>query len=183
MTTLGDELLSIKRRLAELERRAGDGMRTGVVSEVDATKGLARVELLGSDQGEPFKTGWIPWAEPSAGSNKTHNPPSVGQQVQISSESGDLHDAVIQGSLNSNAHGRPSGAGDEYVLASVGAARVAVSDGGDVLTLSVGGVSLTLTSAGVTITGGKVTHDGKDIGSTHTHGGVVAGLASTKPPN
>ena len=42
-------------------------------------------------------TGWIPWAEPAAGANKTHNPPSVGQQVQILSESGDLYDGGYSG--------------------------------------------------------------------------------------
>ena len=33
------------------------------------------------------------------------------------------------------------------------------------------------------VVGGTVTHDGKNIGSSHTHGGVLAGGASTAVPN
>ncbi|WPZ23109.1 phage baseplate assembly protein V [Sulfitobacter faviae] len=170
-----------RRRIAELERRLRSQSRIGVVTEVDAGNGTARVKLQDGDQ--PFLTGWIPWVEPSAGANKTHNPPSVGQQVQIASESGDLHDAVIQGSLNSDANGRPSGAGDEYVMLSVGAAKITVTGGGTAIVFSVGGYSLTLSSGGATNSGGALTHDGKDIGKTHTHGGVLSGPADTQPPN
>jgi hypothetical protein len=34
----------------------------------------------------------------------------------------------------------------------------------------------------VAITGGKVTHDGKNIGATHIHGGVVPGGGLTDVP-
>ena len=37
--------------------------------------------------------------------------------------------------------------------------------------------------SGATLTGGTVTHNGKNIGSTHTHGGVQSGIASTAVPN
>ena len=42
----------------------------------------------------------------------------------------------------------------------------ATEDEGDVLKVS---------GEGVAITDGKVTHDGRNIGSTHIHGGVVPG--------
>lgn len=181
MAGLPEIIDDLRRRVTELERRQRARGRTGVITQVDAANGLARVKLQDGDR--PFLTGWIPWAEPSAGANKTHNPPSVGQQVQIASESGDLHDAVIQGSLNSDANGRPSAAGDEYVLASVGAASVTISGGGASLELKVGGVTVTVTAAGFAVEGGQVTHNGTDIGDTHTHGGVAIGPASTGTPN
>lgn len=134
----------LRRRVSELERRVRSQSRTGVVVDVDPAKGMARVKLLDGDK--PFLTGWIPWEEASAGANKTHNPPSAGQQVKIYSESGDLHDATIQGSLNSDGNGRPSGAGDEFVLASVGAASITISGGGASLVLKVGGSTLTMTA-------------------------------------
>jgi phage baseplate assembly protein gpV len=171
----------LRRRITELERRQRGQMRTGVVDEVDPGNGRARVRLLDSDP--PFVTGWIPWSEPTAGANRTHNPPSVGQQVMLFSESGDLHDAVIHGSLNSTAHPRPSGAGDEHVLLAVGDARIAVSGGGSSLALTVGGVTLTLTSAGLVVDGGQVSHNGTNIGDTHTHGGVAPGGGNTGTPN
>ncbi|MBR9651913.1 phage baseplate assembly protein V [Thalassovita aquimarina] len=181
MSSLAEIIDDLRRRLSELERRQRAQSRTGVVAEVDPAQGLARVRLQDGDR--PFVTGWIPWAEPSAGANKTHNPPSVGQQVQVTSESGDLHDAVIQGSLNSDANGRPSVAGDEQVLASVGDVRISVSGGGSSIALSVGGVALTITASGFAFAGGQVTHNGTDIGDTHKHGGVLAGADNTGTPN
>ncbi len=181
MAGLSEIIDDLRRRVTELERRQRAQSRIGVVTEVDAANGLARVKLQDGDQ--PFLTGWIPWTEPSAGANKTHSPPSVGQQVQIASESGDLHDAVIQGSLNSDANGRPSGSGDEYVLASVGDASVTISGGGASLALKVGGVTVTVTAAGFSVDGGQVTHNGTGIGDTHTHSGVLPGPADTGTPN
>lgn len=181
MMGLPELIDDLRRRIGELERRQRAQSRTGVIEGVDPAQGLARVRLQDTDP--PFLTAWIPWVEPSAGANRTHNPPSVGQQVQIASESGDLHDAVIQGSLNSNANGRPSSAGDEFVLAAVGDARVSISGGGSSLALTVAGVTLTVTASGLDIAGGQVTHNGKNIGDTHTHGGVAAGAANTDIPN
>lgn len=149
MAGLPEIIDDLRRRVSELERRQRAQSRTGVVTEVDAANGVARVRLL--DGSEPFVTGWIPWVEPSAGANKTHNPPSAGQQVQILSESGELYDAVIQGSLNSDANGRPSGAGDEYVLASVGAASVTISGGGSQIVIKVGGSTITMTDGAIAL--------------------------------
>lgn len=182
-TQLEQLILDMRDRLTELERRNGGRNRTGVIAEVDAANGLARVKLLDDDDGEPFLTDWLPWMELSAGKNKTHSPPSQGQQVQVSSETGDLHDGVIQGSLNSDDNGRPSGAGDEYVLLSVGAAKITATGGGSEIKISVGGYSVTFSASGATHSGGKLTHNGKDVGATHTHGGVIKGVANTKPPN
>lgn len=154
MAGLPEIIDDLRRRVSELERRIRSQSRTGVVEEVDAANGLARVRLQDGD--EPFLTGWIPWEEPAAGSNKTHNPPSKGQQVKVYSESGDLHDASIQGSLNSDANGRPSGAGDEYVLASVGAASVTISGGGSAMVLKVGASTVTLTGGGIVLNSPRI---------------------------
>jgi phage baseplate assembly protein gpV len=178
---LPEQLDEMRRRLAELERRVGSQSRTGVVTEVDAVNGLARVRLTEGDA--PMLTGWLRWVEPAAGANKTHNPPSVGQQVEIRSESGDLHDATIQGSVNSAANGRPSGEGDEFVLLSVGTASIKAIGGGAAIVVAVGGYSLTLSAAGAVNAGGALSHDGKNIGKSHTHPNVVNGPDSTEPPN
>ncbi|TRD16963.1 phage baseplate assembly protein V [Palleronia caenipelagi] len=149
MAELAHIIDDLRRRISELERRIRSQSRTGVVTEVNAAEGLARVRLL--DGEIPFVTGWIPWEEPAAGANRTHLPPSVGQQVRINSESGDLYDASIQASLNSDAIGRPSGAGDAYVLSSVGPCTITVSDGGGTCRITVGGSSITLTGSAITL--------------------------------
>ena len=50
------------------------------------------------------------------------------------------------------------------------------------MTIRVGGVSLEVGGSGVAIAGSKVTHDGKNIGATHIHGGVVSGGDLTDVP-
>lgn len=154
MAGLPEIIDDLRSRVSELERRIRSQSRTGVVEHVDPAKGLARVRLQDGDA--PFLTGWIPWEEPAAGANKTHNPPSVGQQVKVYSESGDLHDASIQGSLNSDANGRPSGAGDEYVLASVGAASVKITGGGASMVLTVGGSTVTITAGSIALNAPRI---------------------------
>jgi phage baseplate assembly protein V len=116
------------------------------------------VRLL--DGPRPFLTGWLPWAEIAAGANRTHNPPSIGQQVQILSESGDLRDGVIQGSVNSAANGRPSSKGDEHVLLAVGDARISVGDGGGVMVLRVGGSSVTITPSLIALNAARIEENG-----------------------
>ncbi|WP_200962390.1 phage baseplate assembly protein V, partial [Pseudovibrio sp. POLY-S9] len=94
---LPDLIAELHFEVAEIKRRLASRTREGVISEVDAAKGKARVRLTDSDT--PMLTGWLPWTEPASGANKTHNPPSIGQQVSLTSESGDLTDARIGSAL------------------------------------------------------------------------------------
>ncbi|MCA1262562.1 phage baseplate assembly protein V, partial [Nitratireductor aquimarinus] len=55
----------------------------------------------------PFLSPWVPWKEIAAGGIKSHIPPTVGEQVDLVSESGDLTDAVIDMSTPSNSNPRP----------------------------------------------------------------------------
>lgn len=57
--------------------------------------------------------------------------------------------------------------------------------GGLVSTGAAGGAQITggaQIDGGVTMTGGSVTHDGKNVGSTHTHSGVLPGGGTTGEP-
>ncbi|MBN7778927.1 phage baseplate assembly protein V [Nitratireductor aquimarinus] len=100
-----DRIVEAERRIAELERRGRNRKRTGVVAELDLKKGLARVRI--SDGDRPFLSPWVPWKEIAAGGIKSHIPPTVGEQVDLVSESGDLTDAVIDMSTPSNSNPRP----------------------------------------------------------------------------
>ncbi|MCA1263302.1 phage baseplate assembly protein V, partial [Nitratireductor aquimarinus] len=81
-----DRIVEAERRIAELERRGRNRKRTGVVAELDLKKGLARVRI--SDGDRPFLSPWVPWKEIAAGGIKSHIPPTVGEQVDLVSESG-----------------------------------------------------------------------------------------------
>lgn len=122
---LEDQLADIYKRIAELDRRQQNAKRTGTIHEVDAKKGLARVMLKneGDDGGKPYLGPWMPWGEISAGAIKTHFPPSVGQQVKVVSESGDLSDAEIDMSIPSNDNPRPHDKEAEGVI-TVGDTRI-----------------------------------------------------------
>lgn len=181
MKNLGAQLSELRRDMNDIWRRLRSQNRVGEVVDVDPKKGLARVRLQGIRG--PFLTPWIPWEEVAAGKNRTHYPPSKGQQVRVVSSSGDIADSSIQASINSDQIGRVSDKGDEYVLSAVGKATIRVTDGGDKIILAVGDVSMTLTDKGLAIEGGKITHNGTTIDDTHTHGGILPGPASTAPPN
>ena len=57
-----------------------------------------------------------------------------------------------------------------------------IKSAGNPITMTVGGCTFKMSSAGLEITGGTIKHNGKDIGDTHTHTGVMPGPANTGPP-
>ena len=81
----------------------------------------------------------------------------------------------------------PTGSGartrvDGATLQSVdGSVFVRVAD--DEIKLQIGSIALEITASGFAFTGGTITHDGTVIDSTHTHGGVSPGGASTGVPD
>ncbi len=69
--------------------------------------------------------------------------------------------------------------GDKVLILPDGTIEIA---GGTALNVKIGGVTFRVSAEGVDITGGTVKHNGKDIGDTHKHGGVVHGSDNTDPP-
>jgi phage baseplate assembly protein V len=53
---------------------------------------------------------------------------------------------------------------------------------GAAVKVKIGGVIFNVSADGVDITGGHVKHNGKNIGDTHIHGGVVVGSQKTTEP-
>lgn len=122
---LPEQMADLYRRVAELERRARNRKRTGTVSEVDHAKGLARVKIA-HVEGREYLSPWLPWKEVASGGIKSHIPPTVGEQVTVVSENGDLTDAEIDMSIPSNANPRPHD-GPEAVITK-GQVRITISD-------------------------------------------------------
>lgn len=189
------ELVEIAARVAELERRIAGVMRHGVVAEVDPEKQRVRLDFGPSHGGEgKFLSPWVPYAQFS-GALKVHTPPTVGQQMTAMSPTGDFRQAVAIPLTHSDQNPSPSGAGDQNVV-TYGNVTMTLAD--DLVRSEVGGLTFELTSAaaritiggvtfkvsgaGVEIIGGTVKHDGKNIGSTHIHGGVIPGGGTTDVP-
>lgn len=169
--TMPEIIADLYKRHAELERRFENRKRKGTVSEIDIPKGLARVKLGEDKDGKPYLSPWMPWKEVSMGAIKTHFPPSVGEHVEIDSESGDLTDGVISTSLPSNTNQRPHDKAAEGVI-TVGDTRIEITGG-----------KVTITSPEIVLkanvlhlgdTGGKPVHRKDDVDSD---GDVAVGHA------
>ena len=70
-------------------------------------------------------------------------------------------------------------AGSSIALDAAGGAMVQAKG---TVTVKVGGVTFTVSPGGVDISGGKVTHNGRNIGSDHVHGEVMGGEGTTGDP-
>lgn len=76
----------------------------------------------------------------------------------------------------------PAGESDRVVIGSVGGGSIlSFDDSGFYFT--VGGTKWSLTAAGLHQEGGTMSHNDKNIGDTHTHGGILPGPANTDVPN
>lgn len=191
------EITELVSRVADLERRLAGGMRHGTVAEVDPAKQRVRLDFGPAHGGDgKFLSPWIPYAQFS-GALKVHTPPTVGQQLTAMSPTGDFQQAVAVPLTHSDSNPSPSGAGDENVM-TYGNVRMTLADDlvrskiggleleltGAAAKITVGGVSFKVSGAGVEITGGTVTHNGTDIGDTHTHTDTPGlGAGTTSPPN
>lgn len=136
--TLEGQVLDLYEKIAELERRNRNRKRSGVIKEIDLEKGRARVELS-KQKGMPFLTDWLPWKEIAAGGIKTHIPPTVGEEVDVLSENGDLTDAIIDMSIPSTDNPRPHD-GAEAVITK-GDTRIEIADDAVTITTNVATVN------------------------------------------
>lgn len=103
--------------------------------------------------------------------------------VELTTTSDVIVTAGANVSVNAQGNVVVSAAGDASVSAD---GNITVEAGGDI-GLSAGGelnvsASSMNVAADVAISGGSVTHDGKDIGKSHKHAGVTAGGAQTGVP-
>ena len=120
-----DRVVELERKVAEQERRNRNRKRTGTIAEVDNGKGLARVKIMDGERG-PYLSPWVPWKEVASGGIKSHIPPTVGEQVDLVSENGDMTDAVIDMSTPSTSNPRPHDGPDAVITK--GSVRVFISD-------------------------------------------------------
>lgn len=170
---LAGQVAELYREVAELKRRARNRKRTGEVVQLDLQKGLARVKLA-EPGGTPYLTGWLPWKEIASGGIKAHIPPTVGEQVDVVSESGDGTDAVVEMSTPSTANPRPHD-GPEAVIVK-GATRLVIGDGTVAITADV------TINGDLEVVGDSIKHNEIEIGSTHMHTDVEPGGALSGPP-
>lgn len=151
---LPQQIADLYHRIAEIERRGRNRRRTGTVTEGPNEDGKYRVKIGGSED-EPYTTGWIKARTVAAGGVKVDAIYTVGEQVDVTSESGDMTDAVIDFSTYSDTNPRENTDTPLHIKI-VGNGTIIAS--GDVL-LEVGG-NVTATVGG---------HFDVTAGSAHLH--------------
>ncbi|MGH0004071.1 phage baseplate assembly protein V [Pseudovibrio ascidiaceicola] len=188
-----------RRRLTEIERRVSQSAAVGVIEEADYKLGRYRVRI-----GE-IVTDFLPVAQLMAGKNRTWSPLDLGEQVFVASAASELTQGVILGSLPSDNSPRlsddPNLVVTKYEDGTVithnrktKSTSISAPSGGTI-DLSVGGArfqmnesKLTLSvdefevNARMTVKGSELLHNGKNVGSTHVHGGIVKGPRNTQGP-
>lgn len=85
---LGRAILSLDKRMEQLDRRLNNIVREAKVLEVDAGKGLVKVEAHG------LKSGWMPWVE-RAGAIREWSPPAKDERVIVLSPTGEPGQGLV----------------------------------------------------------------------------------------
>ena len=173
---MANPLLALSNRVATLERRVTFGARHAPVAQVDAAKGLVRLDLGEGDAGRLLSP-WIPYAQ-IAGALKVHTPPSVGQQMTYLAPGGDTEQAIALPMTWSNQNESPSQSGAENVV-TFGDVRITLTE--TAVRIEVGGFVLQVSGEGLAMAGGGVGHNGQDIASPHRHREVWPGPAQPAP--
>lgn len=192
-----DEVAKLRRDLDDHKVRTANMVRVGPVSERDHKKGF-RVDH--GAEGEDDKSPWMRLAERSGVESDL---PRKGEQIAVLAPYGDPLQGIGLPFGHTKENPNPAPDADTSVIFNrdgctasvkdgkltwkakemvyeVGKAKLTLKEGS--AKLEVDGKSYNLDGDGHTLTGGKVSHDKKNIGATHVHGGVMAGAAKTRDP-
>lgn len=173
---------------AELLRLIHNIARLGTIAAVD--HGRARVRVRAGE----LLTAWLPWIEQRAGTTRTWNPPTEGEQVLLISPGGDPAAAVVITGLYRQTHPAPAVSGNVWhVVMPDGAVieydhaaqHLSANLPGSAEVTAAGGITLnadTVINGSLVINGSDVTHNGTNIGDTHKHTGVVPGGGQSGGP-
>ena len=180
-------------RLVELARRLANVVRPGVVTALDLVNERVRVKYA---EEKSALTDWLPWVATRAGGDASWWAPEVGEQVLLLAPSGELSQAIVLGSLYSDAHPAPSSDPDKHLVRYSDGAEIEYDRAAHRLraVLPAGGAAEITAPDGVTITGdvmvtGDVTIEGGvdasgDIeadGKVKADGDVEAGGKRRRP--
>lgn len=98
----------MKTQLNEVFRLLRNIVRTGVVTAVDLSAGLCRVQTGG------IQTTWLNWLTTRAGRSRTWWAPSVGEQVLLLAIGGELDTAFVLPGIFSDENPAPSASADAW---------------------------------------------------------------------
>jgi phage baseplate assembly protein V len=156
----------------------------GEVIENDAVHARSRVKFPAEDG---VRTFWLSWNAPAAGGSKIYNAPDLGSQVHCLVDwRGE--DGCIIGASYSKSDAPPTTNGKLLKAMLEGGLDFEYDKASGSLTLKLpAGLNIEAGSVKIKgpteIEGASLKHNGKSIGSTHTHTGVVPGGGTTGQPS
>lgn len=104
--------------VSELNRQVANLVRIGSVAELDEANARVKLSVSG------LTTDWLPWSAARAGKTRTWSPPQIGEQVIMVSPFGDMGQAVVVGSLFSDAATAPAASKDQETTVYPDGARI-----------------------------------------------------------
>lgn len=159
MTALATDsaLERLATRVAELERRLANMIRTGTVEDLDAGAGRVRVRY-----GDEAVTAPIPWLAEAAGETRDWRPPDPGEQVLLVSPSGEMGLAIALPAVYRDRFPAPASDARESVRVHGDDARFSYDAGAHVLTVALpSGGSLRIEAPDGAVLDGDLAVDGK----------------------
>ena len=135
-------------------------VRIGRVSAVDGATYRARVQW-GEDPA--CQSAWVRWKTAAAGDVKIWLPPTIGEEVEITSLDGDMRNAYISGSFFNDDNPPPSNELNKMVVTFKDGTRIEHDFSSGTMTIT--GLSQLLETITSVITNADTTHNGN---TTHT---------------
>lgn len=169
-----DAVVQSRADIEALRSAFGRSIKVGSVEMVDPQRGY-RLKFGEAEDGKAFLSPWYPHPE----TGKSSIPLKLGQVVGVVNPSGDPRQGFLVRAGYSDDHPAPNQDMAANVFSDAGVTiRVAAGS----LVIEAAGVAVKIDGAGLSITGGRVEHNGKNIGSTHRHGGILVGSEKTLTP-
>ncbi|MCD9569456.1 phage baseplate assembly protein V [Pseudomonas protegens] len=175
------------------------------VAAVDLAAGMVRVS-----DGAGWTSAWVRWHSQAAGKARHWRAPSLGEQGALISPSGEPAQGTFVPGLYGNAGAQPDNRDHVEVwrfddggslVYDWQAKSYSINLPSGTVTIQVGGSSAVITNSAITgkadtitltgqitlngdvqINGASLKHNGVNVGSTHTHSGVLPGPGATAPP-
>ena len=171
----------------EASEAIGTLIRFGSIASVDLGAARCRVKI------GDVETSDIRWIEGRAGASRSWSPPSVGEQVLVLAEAGELAGAVALRGVISTAHPAAGDSIRELIAFTDGAVLAYDPEAHTLDAILPGGATARIEASGGITLIGDVTVEGTLTASvdviadgislkTHKHGGVQAGGAQTGVP-
>lgn len=171
---LMNRITALERLVARQNMRINNMMREASVLEVDPAKGTAVVDAHG------IITKGIPWLQ-QAGDIVDWDPPSVGQRMVMFSPNGDIGRGFLLPGGYTESVGQPYSEGAMFGRTIGGTKITGYGDSYNIETATFTIKGNVVIDGNVTISGSSLTHNGSNVGSTHTHPESIGSV--TGPPS